>query len=304
MRKRKKALAISLIAVFLAIAFAGCGKKELDAAAAVDAYLKAQTKGEFDDYAKIVGEEKEELEKEYNKTLDEVEAMFQQVEALGVSFGEDFTGEMKNLLASVKYEVIGAQKDGDSYVVDVDISPSDVMSLFIQNVISSVQSIKDMDEVGDAMLKAIRDAIANQSYGEAKRHQVHLDYNKDEKQYEINEDDVSELSKDFFELDTDVTELLGQMYTPSGTVYDNPYLNWTKTEWNAASDEEKDKCCLAMVQELQGLSDEEMATVDMNDETTQEAMKQMKDGIDLSFNSGMDISIGDYIEILRGQMGF
>lgn len=124
-----KNLPAVLVVVLLISLLAGCGKKELDAAKAVDAYLRAETKGEFDDYAEMVGEEKEELQKEYDETLDEVKALFDEMESLGVSFGDDFIDEIKNLLASVKYEVIGSQKEGDGYLVDVDVNPSDVMSL-------------------------------------------------------------------------------------------------------------------------------------------------------------------------------
>ncbi len=302
MERVKRILAAVLTAVLLAALLAGCGKKELDAAKAVDAYLKAYTKGEFDDYAEIVGEDKEELKKGYDKALDDVKAMFDEVETLGVDFGDEFTSEIKNLLAGVKYEVIGAKKEEDGYVVDVDVSPSDVLSLFLKNVMQAAQSVSDPDGIGDAMIQALKDAVAQQGYGEAKRHQVHIDYNEDEKMYEINDSDVAALSVDFFDMDVEMEELLTQMYTPSGTVYDNPYLNWTSEEWNAASDEEKTQCCLAMVQEIQGLSDEDIAALDVNDPSIQNGIQQIKDGLDISFSSGMNVSIGDYLEMIKGQL--
>lgn len=302
MEKVKKILMAALTMVLCMSMMAGCGKKELDAAKAVDAYLRAETKGEFDDYAEMVGEDKEELKKEYDERLDEVEAMFDEVEALGVDFGDDFVGELKNLLAGVKYEVVGAQKEGDGYLVDVDVNPSDAMSLFIKNVMQAAKETSDLDAIGDAMVQALRDAIAQQSYGEAKRYQVHLDYNKDKKMYEINESDIADLSADFFDLDVDVEELLSQMYTPSGTVYDNPYLNWTMEDWNAASEDEKTQCCLEMAKEMQGLSDEDMAALDLNDASIQAAIQQIKDGVDLSYSSGMNISIGDYVELAKSQL--
>ena len=104
------------------------------------------------------------------------------------------------------------------------------------------------------------------------------------------------------DMDVEMEELLTQMYTPSGTVYDNPYLNWTSEEWNAASDEEKTQCCLAMVQEIQGLSDEDIAALDVNDPSIQNGIQQIKDGLDISFSSGMNVSIGDYLEMIKGQL--
>ena len=166
----------------------------------------------------------------------------------------------------------------------------------------AAQSVSDPDGIGDAMIQALKDAVAQQGYGEAKRHQVHIDYNEDEKMYEINDSDVAALSVDFFDMDVEMEELLTQMYTPSGTVYDNPYLNWTSEEWNAASDEEKTQCCLAMVQEIQGLSDEDIAALDVNDPSIQNGIQQIKDGLDISFSSGMNVSIGDYLEMIKGQL--
>ena len=80
-------------------------------------------------------------------------------------------------------------------------------------------------------------------------------------------------------------------------------MNWTKTEWEAASEEERTQCCLALVQEMQGLTDEEMAMIDLNDETIQQGIQQMKDGLDLSFENGMNVSIGDYAAIVQGETG-
>ena len=57
MKKWMKNLPVILVVILLISLLAGCGRKELDAAKAVDAYLRAELKGEFDDYAEMVGED-------------------------------------------------------------------------------------------------------------------------------------------------------------------------------------------------------------------------------------------------------
>ena len=51
------------------------------------------------------------------------------------------------------------------------------------------------------------------------------------------------------------------------------------------------------------MTDEEMAMIDLNDETIQQGIQQMKDGLDLSFENGMNVSIGDYAAIVQGETG-
>lgn len=299
MKKWMKNLPVILVVILLISLLAGCGRKELDAAKAVDAYLRAELKGEFDDYAEMVGEDKENLQKEYDGMIEEAMQIFEGIEFLDVDFGDDFAVEVKNLLASAKYEVIGSQKDDDgNYVVDVEVSPSDVFVVFFGKVMDAAKSTDDMNAVGDAVLKALQDAIAEQTYGEPVSGQIHIVYDKDAKQYEINDDDVQKLSENFFTTDG----LLDQLYTPSGIVYDDPYLNWTGDDWNAASEDEKTQCCLSLIREINGFTEEDMATVDLNDPSVQQMISQLKDGVNLSFSSGINISMGDYVELIKNEM--
>lgn len=305
MKKWRKVFAMALVAMLVVTSMTACGgKKEIDASAAVDAYLKAETKGEFGEYAKLTGEDEAELKEEYEETLDEVTEMFAAAETLGIDFGDDMREEFKNLLASVKYEVKDAKQDDEgNYVVDVDVYPSDVISLFFAKVMSAVQGVSDTDELGDMILQEFKAAVAEQSYGDPVTYQVHLDYNEESKQYEINESDIDALAADFYSFDDNLENLVSQMYTPTGKDYGNVYLNWTYEDWSAASEEEKTQCCLAMTQAINGLTDEEMAMIDVNDPTVQEGVQVIKDGIEMSYSSGMDLSMGDYMEVVLG-MGF
>jgi len=126
-KKLKRSLALVLAVVLLMPVLAGCGRRELDGVKAVEAYLKAQTKGEFGDYAELTGTDEQELKDAYEESLDDVMSIFEEVELFKVDFGDSVKEEVKKILGSVKYEVISSEKDGDDdYVVDVDVYPSDV----------------------------------------------------------------------------------------------------------------------------------------------------------------------------------
>lgn len=298
-------LAVMLAIVLAMTSMTACGgKKEIDASAAVDAYLKAETKGEFEEYAKLTGEDEEDLKEEYEETLDELTAMFAEAETLGIDFGDGMGEEFKNLLASVKYEVKDAKQDDEgNYVVDVDVYPSNAISLFFAKVMSAVQDVSEADELGGMILQELKAAVEEQSYGDPVTYQVHLDYDEESKQYEIEESDIDALASDFYSYDDNLEDLVSQMQTPTGKDYGNVYLNWTYEDWSAASEEEKTQCCLAMTQAINGLTDEQMAMIDVNDPTIQEGIQTIKDGIEMSYSSGMDLSMGDYMEVVLG-MGF
>lgn len=300
MKKWKRSLALVLAVVLLMPVLAGCGRREIDGVKAVEAYLKAQTKGEFGDYAELTGTDEQELKDAYEESLDDVMSIFEEVDLFKVDFGDSVKEEVKKILGSVKYEVISSEKDGDDdYVVDVDVYPSDVFGLAFGKLIEASKTVGgDTEMVGDLMIQAFSDAVAEQSYGEAVRCQIHINYDEASKQYSINETDAQALAENFFDLEG----ALENLFAPSGTVYDNPYFNWTLTEWNAASEEEKAQCCLAILQSLQGLSDEDMAGIDLNDPNVQTAIEQMKDAVDLTYSGGTQISIGDYVEMVKGQM--
>ncbi|MCU6687704.1 hypothetical protein OCV99_14425 [Dorea acetigenes] len=300
MKKCKKGIMILLTLMMSLAMLSGCGAKELDAEAAVDAYLRAELQGDIDDYAELLGRDKEDVQEEYDTNIDDMMEMFAEVEVLGGSFTDDFPQAVKDVLASAKYEITGSEKDDDgNYTVDVTVYPSDVFDIFYEKTMEAAVSAEDTSDIGGIVLQALKDAMDEQTFGDGEVHQVRIDYDEDEKLYEFNEDDTTELMEAFFATE----DTIEQLYEPTGTVYDNEYLNWTKTEWEAASEEERTQCCLALVQEMQGLTDEEMAMIDLNDETIQQGIQQMKDGLDLSFENGMNVSIGDYAAIVQGETG-
>ena len=74
--------------------------------------------------------------------------------------------------------------------------------------------------------------------------------------------------------------------------------NTLKEDWNAASDTEKVNCCMVIVQKVGGLSDDEMSWIDPSDPTIQEAIEQMKTGVQMMYDNGVNMSIGDFTEYM------
>lgn len=128
MRKGMKRVLIVGLVVAVMMTFAGCKKKEFDAAGYVKATLDMTMKGETEDYIKFVGCSKEEALKDYEDTLDEAVEQFGEFgvneEAL-----EEFRQFSIDLYKAVKYEVKEAQKEKDgSYMVKVETEKMNVFA--------------------------------------------------------------------------------------------------------------------------------------------------------------------------------
>lgn len=291
---------IKIVFIFVVLSAAvlltacGLGKKELtekDAKKYVESYFKATFAGDVDDYVKLTGESKEKVEKQYQDSLDSLVEQMSSVTGTAGDFAEDFVDACRGLLASMKYEVGEAKKDEDgNFTVEVKVYPSDVMTVYVNK---AVQAGSEAD-MGETLIASLTDAIKEQSFGQAVSYQVGVTKGTDGK-YTIVNDDVNEVTVGFFaEMDS--------MFKPSGKVYDNPYLNWTRVEWNAASEDEKTQCILAVLQYMMGYSDEEMAMIDLNNADIQTSIQQMKDGINMTYSVAVEISIGDYVDLVK-EMG-
>lgn len=290
MKKMKKVMLL-LLALSVGSMLAGCGKgKKIDPEKYVSAYLKASLNGDVADMAELSGQKKEDLEKEYEKSIQAIQTQLEGVASIEEGDGQKITDACKKLLASTKYEVAGSKEDEKgNYTVDVKVQPSDVMNVLMKKSFELGEA--GVDNMGDTIVQAIEAAVDEQSYGDEKTYQIKI--TKDSKgRYSIDQNDAAAVIKGLFDEAEDILK-------PSGKVYDNPYFNWTKAEWDTASEEEKNNCCLAIMQDLGGYTDEQMALIDVNDETIQGALQNMKDGITLSYSGGAEISIGDYVELIR-----
>lgn len=55
---------------------------------------------------------------------------------------------------------------------------------------------------------------------------------------------------------------------------------------------------MVIVQKVGGLSDDEMSWIDPSDPTIQEAIEQMKTGVQMMYDNGVNMSIGDFTEYM------
>lgn len=296
----KNFLKIKMVLLILvsAILFTACGpgKKEFteaDAQKYVESYFKASLTGDVDDYVEFTGETKEEVISQYQSSLESVESLMSGLTGTGEDFAGNFTEVCKKLMASTKYEIGEAEKDEEgNFTVEVKAYPSDVMNIYLNK---TMQTAGDKG-LEDAVIDSLNEAIENQSYGEAVSYQVAVTKNSEGK-YAIDTADVNEVSIGLF---AEVDSIL----QGSGKVFDNPYLNWTKTEWDEASEDEEVQCCLAVLQYVMDLTDEEMATLDVTNTEAQTSIQQMKEGINITFSSGTNMSLGDCAELIKSSMNF
>ncbi len=286
------------VILMLTVGTAGCSKKaEIDPEQVTDAVMKLALQGDVEDYVALSGEDAAEVEKEYNEMLKEFSEEFVEL-GFSSEFSENYVEMAKKMLASGKYEILDSLKDEeDNYTVDIAVYPSDLFTLTMDKVIEKALASSgtvDMDSTWEfaetAFLEAVDEAVEEQTYGEAQTFQFHLIHDE-EYVYSYDPEEITQITQIMFA----VPDTLMQ---GSGTDYGNDYLNWTSADWNAASEEEKTMCCLAIVQKISGFTDEQIAMIDPADPEIQEGIDQMKSGLDMVFSSGFNLSVGDYTTFL------
>lgn len=297
----KRIMAVLIGVIMIAAVFAGCGKKaEIDPVKMMQAAMDAELKGEVDEYVELSGEEKEDVLEVYNEILDTfAEAMAQQFDSIGAEADQSELKDLaKKMLASAKYEVRDAQKDeDDNYTVNVAVYPSDLMATTMQTAVKMILENPApaaggdfAAELGGLIMDAFHEGIENQTYGEEILLPVRLTHDEDY-EYGAEGDDLEAIGASLYTVPD-------ELVVASGKDYGNKYLNWLKEDWQAASDDEKMNCCLAMLQKMFGFSDEEMAMVDTADPALQEGSRMMMVGIEEMYNGGFNMSVGDFTEYM------
>lgn len=290
----KKIMAVLISAVMFAAAFTGCGKKnEIDPVKTVQAVMDAELKGNFDEYVKLSGEDTADLQERYDEVIDElVSVLTDEYESFAAEdIEQDALKEVaKDMLASAKYEVQEAEKDENgNYTVNVAIYPSDLIEKAIQAAVKTILENPE-SESGDLIIDAFHTGLEDQTYGEAVICPVRLILDDDD-QYEVNQDDLEAIGSKLYTLPE-------ELVVATGKDYGNVYLNWMKEDWENASDEEKTNCCLAVLQKMIGLSDEDMAVADTSDPVLQEGIQMMMIGISDIYDSELNMSVGDFTEYM------
>lgn len=207
----KKRLLTLFMTMAMVLSMTACGSS-FDATGYVKGYLDANFKGEFDAYAKLCDEDASEVEKTYNKTLDDaLQSCF-----AGISLSDDSMAQLKdafiNLYKQAKYTVNEAEKDGDKYKVSVKVEPL-YLGLTTENITDlTEQATKqytkensdgsyDQDKLyeiyAQIMVDFINDKAENPTFGEASTIEVEV-YKNDAKQYTISTTDQSKLANGLF----------------------------------------------------------------------------------------------------------
>ena len=259
-------------------------------------YLKAIMTGDVEDYSKLNGESQEDLEKQYEEILDSFKENMSGGSVFVEDSAEQYVNSSKKMLSSTKYEVGQAKKDEDgNYHVEVKVYPSDVLNVFMAKCVESLTSTGLDAESGSVMAEAMDKAVDEQSFGEAVSYQMRVNKGTDG-QYALDMNDVQPVVYGMFEEMNDIFD--------SSKVYENPYFNWKKADWEGTSEEERTQCCLAMLQYMLELTDEEMEIVNQNIEEIQDEIGNMKEGIDLGYSRNVDFSIGSYLEVIMSMGNF
>lgn len=295
----KKMMAVFASVVLLVGTFTGCARKpQIDPVQVMQAVMDAELKGEVDEYVKLSGEAKEDVLKKYDELLEEfATGIAQELEAVGTTIDQAELKDLsKRMLASAKYEVQDAKKDeDDNYTVNVAVYPSDLIGKSLESTVALILEKAGNGEAididpGSLVMEAYNKGLENQTYGEAEIYTVRLTHDEDYRYTPVRED-LEAIGSALYTIPE-------ELVIASGKDYGNPYLNWMKEDWEAASMEEKIKCCLAMVQKMFGFSDEEMAMVDTADPALQEGAQMMMEGIQEMYDGGFNLSVGDFTEFM------
>lgn len=296
----KRIIAVLIGVILIAAAFTGCSKKaEIDPVKVMQAVMDAELKGDVDEYVKLSGEEKEDVLEQYDELLDSfAEGLAQEFESVGATILDqnELKDLAKKMLASAKYEVRDAEKDeDDNYTVNIAVYPSDLIGATMQTavkmILESPAGGADLGtELGNLIMDAFNEGVKNQTYGEAELYPVRLTHDEDY-QYEPDRDDLEAIGSALYTIPE-------ELVVASGKDYGNTYLNWLKEDWQAASDDEKVNCCMAMMQKMFGFSNEDIAMINTTDPVLQEGVQMMMVGIEEMYDGGLNMSVGDFTEYM------
>lgn len=198
MKKIKMMLTAAVLAVTMLFATA-CAR--FDASAYVKACLDAVTKGEVEEYMKLIDCTEEEAKQDYEDNLD---FMIEEMESLGLS--DELIAKYREFYAKLykqtKYEVLEAEKDGDGFTVDVEIEQITgvfdgvedelyaAAEKYAQDLVNSGESLDNADInewTYNKMYEILSDRMDQLTYNEKQTITVHVVLN--DGYYEIPEED-------------------------------------------------------------------------------------------------------------------
>ncbi len=207
---------LPLLAV-MALIPAGCGKS-FDASGYVKALLDNSYKNDSAEFvAQGIGT-KEEAEQVYNDGIQkEIDSLLLQAD-ISDELAEEFSSVIKDAYKNVKYTVGEAAKQDDgSFTVEVKYQKMNIfapaMEIFTTKTTEYMDEMTEKTANGEAapseaeimeqsftiMKDAIKDSMADVTYGDEETITVHVELN--DNTYSVNEDDVVSLEQALFDYD-------------------------------------------------------------------------------------------------------
>lgn len=288
---RKKLKSVFCMVAAAAVLLTGCtSKPSVEPEAAVDYFLKAALKGEFEEYADLVGEEEKDIRNIYDENIQLVQKELKVTKLLGMEPKAKFEKEIKKLLSTAKYEIGEAEENEEhNYTVKVSVFPSNAKSIYYNKMYGMILAgdTRDIDAIAK---EALDGAISEQQYAEKKEVTVRVERDE-EKMYVLNPEDLQQVVEGLIPYPE-------TLFYPSENDYGNSYYNWGMQEWLAASDDEKTNCAVSIIQKVNGFSDAQMKYLDRNDAAVQDSLAKIKSGIEQCYEAKMNIKIGDYVTLV------
>lgn len=175
MKRMSRWLAAAL-AIVMCLSLAACGK-DFDAAGYVKSVLDANYQEEYAEYAKFRNLSEEEAEKE----IEDNRIALADSDLAGIGEVSDemratYVDSIKTIEKLAKYEVKEAEKqEDDSYIVKVEVTPSDVYQTLEQHSADITQEmidagsnpLQDASTFLDLLVEAVQRSVDGNTYGEA-----------------------------------------------------------------------------------------------------------------------------------------
>lgn len=199
---KKKKIAGIVLAAATAVCLTACGGFSAeDASAYVKSALDAEYKAEFDEYVEQTDSTLEEAEAMYQEGVDTVTEGFG-LDSLGISdeLADQYRDLAADMLALAKYEVKGAEKDGDGYAVEVSYEPfiglqtlNMDLNAALEEITASISEIQSEEELNEMVYQKVLEILQQKAdepeYGEAESYTIHVTKGSDNT-YSISQEDL------------------------------------------------------------------------------------------------------------------
>lgn len=154
----RKYTAVMIMFAVTVLAFTGCGMKEKDAKAYVQATLDANYKGKFKEYIKLTDSTEKEAKKTYEKNMDIVMSSFVESESITEDMNTKYKKLFQDIYAKANYSIGKVEKTGEGFDVEVKIAQFPVFDGVEDELVENTK--KEVRKSKDQLSEEEIDAIA------------------------------------------------------------------------------------------------------------------------------------------------